>query len=284
MHPNLPPKKVLEWYLEAGVDEAVGEEPRDHFAEPPAPSPAPAAAPAPATPAGGRTVQAPASPAAQSPAATAAAEGLVADAYHAARAASTVEALRQALEAFDGCPLKKTATNTVFGDGNPEAKIVFIGEAPGAEEDRKGIPFVGPSGQLLDRMLGSIGLDRTKVFISNTVFWRPPGNRNPTTTEMAVCIPFIERLIELIDPSLLVAVGGPAANSLLAQNASVSRLRGRWFPYSSPGLPRPIEATAIYHPAYLLRSPGQKRAAWQDMLGLRRKARDLGLDTAGATD
>jgi uracil-DNA glycosylase len=116
------------------------------------------------------------------------------------------------------------------------------------------------------------------VFISNTVFWRPPGNRNPTTTEMAVCMPFVERLIELVDPVLLVAVGGPAANSLLAQKASVGRLRGRWFPYSSPGLARPIEATAVYHPAYLLRSPGQKRAAWKDMLDLRRKIRSLDLD------
>lgn len=279
MSPDLPPKKVLEWYLEAGVDETIGEVPCDRFAEtqasetPVEPSAsAHPAAPAAQAPAADRSISAPTAPTSTAPA-----ESAVSDASRAARAVRTIDELRGVLEGFSGCALKKTATNTVFGDGNPEAPIVFIGEAPGAEEDRKGVPFVGPSGQLLDRMLGSIGLDRTKVFISNTVFWRPPGNRNPTTGEMAVCLPFIERLIELIDPMLLVAVGGPAANSLLAQNASVSRLRGRWFPYSSPGLPRPIEATAIYHPAYLLRSPGQKRAAWQDMLGLRHKLVALSL-------
>ncbi len=275
MNRDLPPKKVLEWYLEAGVDEAVAEIPRDRFAEPEtAPAPAqetPAAPPAAAgaTPPPQPPRAAPATPA------TPAGEAAVSEAHRSARDAGSVEDLRSILAAFDGCPLKKTATNLVFGDGNPDASVIFIGEAPGAEEDRQGVPFVGPSGQLLDQMLASIGLDRTKVFISNTVFWRPPGNRNPTTGEMAVCMPFVERLIELVDPVLVVAVGGPAANSLLAQNASVGRLRGRWFPYSSPGLARPIEATAIYHPAYLLRSPAQKRAAWQDMLELRRKIRSL---------
>lgn len=292
MSRDLPPKKILEWYLEAGVDEAVADEPHDRFAdgavEPEAAVPL---ATAPETGAPARPTRAPAPSGATPPVSarpdssgpTPAGEAAVSEAHRSAHEAASVDELRAILTAFDGCPLKKTATNLVFGDGNPNADVVFIGEAPGAEEDRRGIAFVGPSGQLLDRMLASVGLDRTKVFISNTVFWRPPGNRNPTTGEMAVCMPFVERLIELVDPSLLVAVGGPAANSLLAQNSSVGRLRGRWFPYSSPGLARPIEATAIYHPAYLLRSPAQKRAAWQDMLEIRRKIRSLGLglcDTA----
>ena len=286
MSRDLPPKNVLEWYLEAGVDEAVAEEPQDRFAdgatdpEAAAPGIAVPETTAPAQPERAPVPSAPPAPVPArptSPPPPPAGEAAVSEAHRSAHEASSVDELRAILTAFDGCPLKKTATNLVFGDGNPAADVVFIGEAPGAEEDRQGIAFVGPSGQLLDRMLASIGLDRTKVFISNTVFWRPPGNRNPTTGEMAVCMPFVERLIELIDPRLLVAVGGPAANSLLAQNASVGRLRGRWYPYSSPGLARPIEATAIYHPAYLLRSPAQKRAAWQDMLEIRRKIRGLGL-------
>ena len=277
----MPPKKVLEWYLEAGVDETVGEVPVDRFqaskaakASPRGTEKAPSAEqPAPSLPA--HEPPAPPTP----PVPAIGAEGAVGDACKAAAAAGSVEELRATLENFEGCGLKKTATHLVFADGNPQAPIIFIGEAPGAEEDRKGIPFVGPSGQLLDRMLASIGLDRTKYLISNTVFWRPPGNRNPTTGEMAICMPFVERLIELVDPQLLVAVGGPAANSLLAQKASVSRLRGKWFPYSSQGLVRPIEATAIYHPAYLLRSPAQKKAAWQDLLEIRRKIDALGLSS-----
>ena len=268
MERKLTPRQVLEWYLEAGVDETIGDAAVDRFlasaAVPPAPAPA-----APPAAAAGPT------PATAMPAPLTPSEGAVGEAHRAAAAATSVEALRRVLEGFDGCALKKMATNLVFGDGNPEADILFIGEAPGAEEDRQGVPFVGPSGQLLDRMLASIGLDRSRFFISNTVFWRPPGNRNPTTGEMAVCMPFVERLIELVDPKILVAVGGPAASSLLAQNVSVSRLRGRWFPYSSPGLARPIEATVIYHPAFLLRSPAQKRAAWQDLIGIKRKLASL---------
>lgn len=273
MERKLTPQQVLEWYIEAGVDETIGDTAVDRFRAPTAP-PAPGAPPvaAPVDRPTARTRSAP-SPAAQAPLTPS--EGAVGEAYRAAAAATSVDALRQVLAGFDGCALRRTATNLVFGDGNPEADILFIGEAPGAEEDRQGIPFVGPSGQLLDRMLASIGLDRSRFFISNTVFWRPPGNRNPTTGEMAICMPFVERLIELVGPRVLVAVGGPAASSLLAQNVSVSRLRGRWFPYSSPGLARPIEATVIYHPAFLLRSPAQKRAAWQDLLGIKRKLASL---------
>jgi DNA polymerase len=188
-----------------------------------------------------------------------------------AEQADSLAALKAAIEQFDGCPLRATATNLVFGDGNPNARIVLIGEAPGAEEDRLGLPFVGPSGKLLDRMLASIGLNRGDVFISNTVFWRPPGNRAPTSQEVAICMPFVERMIELIRPRLLIALGGPAANALLQQSESVGRLRGRWFNFSTPRLERPIAATALFHPAYLLRSPGQKRLAWRDLIAIKKR-------------
>ena len=141
-----------------------------------------------------------------------------------AAGAHTLDELRGALESFDGCALKSTATNLVFADGNPRARIVLIGEAPGAEEDRKGLPFVGPSGRLLDRMLASIDLDRGKVLISNIIYWRPPGNRNPATSEVAMCMPFVERLLELVDPEILIALGGPSAGALLGEKAGIGKL------------------------------------------------------------
>ena len=280
----MTPREVLEWYLESGVDEAIGEVPVDRFAgaveararviEMAAlPSTAPCAgglAEAPATESLDPAAPATASPR-PAPSPSLSADAAVQTAVAHASQATTIAELKDALARFDGCPLKKTAMNLVFGDGNPESRILFIGEAPGAEEDRQGRPFVGVSGQLLDRMLASIGLDRSKVFISNTVFWRPPGNRAPTTTEIAACMPFVERLVELIDPEVLVALGGAAAKALLSQTEGVSKLRGRWFTYATPRFSRPIPATAMYHPAYLLRSPEQKRAAWLDLLGLKNK-------------
>lgn len=275
MRESMSSRELLQWYLEAGVDETIAEEPVDRFQKAAAGATEPAG--------GGRKgladSVAPSPPSAPSPPPPAAApadssgdaNGEVTTAVHLAQDAASLEELRRALEAFDGCTLKKTATNLVFTDGNPEAPILFVGEGPGAEEDRLGLPFVGPSGKLLDKMLASIGLDRTGVLISNTVFWRPPGNRTPTPQETAVCMPFVERLIELVDPRILVAVGGPAAKSLLAQTAGVGRLRGRWFTFSTPRLVRPIEATALFHPAYLLRSPGQKRDTWRDLLDIKRK-------------
>jgi uracil-DNA glycosylase len=264
MAQTLPPREVLRWYLEAGVDESIGEEPVDRTAAAPPPPPAPVAAP--------ERLAVPQVPTAAPAAAVPEdANGMVRSAYALAQAASSVDELRQAVAAFDGCALRKTATNLVFSDGAVDARVVFIGEAPGAEEDRQGVPFVGASGQLLDRMLASIGLDRTQVLISNTVFWRPPGNRTPATTEVAACLPFVERLIELVDPDILVALGGAAAKTLLARTEGVGRLRGRWFSYSTPRLSRPVPATAMFHPAYLLRSPAQKRAAWRDLLELRKK-------------
>ncbi len=257
-------ENLLRWYLDAGVDETIAERPVDRYAVGIVPA---AASPARMTVPATRPV-----PAALPPAPVAAgAEQAVRTAVEAAAAAASVGDLRRTLEAFDDCPLKKTATNLVFCDGAIDARIVFIGEAPGADEDRQGLPFVGVSGQLLDRMLASIGLDRTKVSISNTVFWRPPGNRIPTTAEIAICLPFVERLIELVDPKVVVALGGAAAKSLLGQTQGVSRLRGRWFEYSTPSLGHPIPATVLFHPAYLLRTPGQKRFAWRDLLAIRQR-------------
>ena len=191
-------------------------------------------------------------------------------ATHLAQHCGTLDELRAAVAAFEECALKKTATNTVFADGNPASRIMFVGEAPGADEDRQGKPFVGVSGQLLDRMLASIGLSRTENFyITNIVFWRPPGNRNPTTNEIAACLPFVERHIELVDPAVLVCLGGPAAKTLLGRAEGITRLRGHWHTYSTPRLARPIDAMAIFHPAYLLRSPAHKREAWRDLQEIR---------------
>jgi DNA polymerase len=183
--------------------------------------------------------------------------------------AQTLEELKTAIETFEGCSLKLTALHTVFSDGNPQADIMLIGEAPGADEDRLGKPFVGLSGQLLDRMLCAIGLDRSKVYISNILPWRPPGNRQPTTEEISLCLPFVKRHIGLVHPRVLVLVGGVAAKALLNSQEGIMKLRGKWHHYIDPSLPTPIPALAIYHPAFLLRSPGQKRYAWQDLLKLK---------------
>lgn len=183
--------------------------------------------------------------------------------------AATLADVRSALEGFTGCPLKQTATNLCYYDGNPDARVLLVGEAPGAEEDRQGKPFVGPAGKLLDRMLAAIGLDRTGVLITNTIFWRPPGNRNPTPAETAACLPFVQRTIEIVDPVVLVMVGGVSAKTLMETKDGIMKLRGRWFEFTTPRLARPVPAMAIYHPAFLLRSPAQKRAAWRDLIEIR---------------
>ncbi|MFN4087790.1 MAG: uracil-DNA glycosylase family protein [Alphaproteobacteria bacterium] len=185
--------------------------------------------------------------------------------------ADDMDALRRMVEAFEGCALKATATNTVFCDGNPKARLMLIGEAPGAEEDRRGLPFVGASGRLLDRMLGAIGLDRGGAFITNVIYWRPPGNRTPLPAEVAACLPFVERAIELVDPAVLVLLGGASAKTLLGRQEGIMRLRGRWHAFATPRMARPIPAMATFHPAYLLRSPAQKREAWRDFLAVREK-------------
>ncbi len=186
-----------------------------------------------------------------------------------ARQAKTLEELRNLVENFDMCPLKKTATNTVFSDGNSKAKIMVIGEAPGADEDRQGLPFVGLSGKLLDRMFAAIGLDRTTIYITNIIPWRPPGNRQPTLSETNLCLPFVQRHIELVSPEFLILVGGTAAKSILQTTEGIMKLRGRWLTYQTPIMAKPIETLATFHPAYLLRAPGQKRLAWLDLLMLK---------------
>lgn len=184
-----------------------------------------------------------------------------------AAAAKTIAELRTAVENFDGCALKKTARNTVFSDGIDGAEVLLIGEAPGKDEDEQGKPFVGRSGQLLDRMLAQIGLDRrTNILISNTIYWRPPGNRDPTQGEIVACLPFVERLIELARPKLLILTGKAAAQTVLRRDDAVTRMRGRKLNYTREGLEAPVNALVMLHPAYLLRQPQQKRQAWADLL------------------
>jgi DNA polymerase len=187
----------------------------------------------------------------------------------------TLEDLRRAITDFEGCALKKTATNLVFADGNPQAKVMLVGEAPGADEDRQGLPFVGVSGQLLDRMLATIGLDRTSVYITNILPWRPPGNRQPTPQEIAMCKPFVEKHIALVQPQILVLVGGVAMKALFNTNEGIMRLRGTWQSYTPAELEAPIKAIATYHPSFLLRSPGQKAQSWQDMLMIKKALETL---------
>lgn len=272
---------ALRWQVEAGADEAVAEAPCDRFTEA-APEPEPAAAPA-AAPAASRAppspppVSPPPMPAA--PAQLVREQAAAQSAYELAGSAKTLEELHRALENFDGCPLKQTATNLVFADGNAAARVLIVGEAPGAEEDRQGLPFVGPAGKLLDRMLAAIGLDRGSVLITNTIYWRPPGNRNPTPAEVAACLPFVERVIEIMDPAVLVLAGGTAAKTLLATNEGIMKLHGRWHPFETARMSHPVPAMPIYHPAFLLRSPAQKRAAWRDLLAIRQR-----LIEAGAID
>jgi len=187
-----------------------------------------------------------------------------------AAAARSVEELHAALAAFEGCALRTTATHTVFADGNPQAGLVFIGEAPGAEEDRSGRPFVGPAGQFLDRMLASIGLTRADYLITNVVPWRPPGNRNPTEQEIQACLPFLLRHLALLAPRRLVLLGKMSSNALTGSTQGITRLRGTWMSAQLPGVAEPIPALPMLHPAYLLRQPGAKRHAWADLITLRR--------------
>jgi DNA polymerase len=253
---NMTPLQALRWSVAMGADEAIGDAPVDRYAQ----SAKPAASAA--TPS-----DVPAQPLAPSQGA--------ADSRAVAQQADTLDALLAALQAFEGCALKQTATNLVFADGNPEADLMILGEAPGAEEDRQGVPFVGPSGQLLDRMLAAIGRDRTSAYISNILFWRPPGNRNPTDAEVAACMPFVQRHIALVRPKVLVFVGGASAKALLERKEGIMRLRGSWHEYRNPDLDAPIPALALFHPAYLLRTPGQKRLAWHDLLMLRARLAEL---------
>ena len=274
---------LLDWYVLAGVDQAMDDAPRDRYREAAAAraaaatapvavarEPVPEAAAPPSTPQPAAAPQEPAPP----PAPLLSPGDATWSAHEIAAACTTLDQLVAAVRAFDGCALKRTATNTVIGDGNPAARLMIVGEAPGAEEDRQGLPFVGPAGRLLDRMLASIGLDRSAVYITNMLPWRPPGNRSPTAEELAICQPFLERQIELIAPRILVLVGGIAAKALLGRREGITRLRGQWFPFSTPRLEGTIEATATFHPAYLLRTPSAKREVWRDLLAIEDKMKN----------
>ncbi len=256
-------RDILAFYLEAGVDALVGEEPVDRMADETPPPPPVAVRPPPQPPVRsepeGVPVQAP-TPASPDAAVMAARE--------AAKTAATLDDLRALLESFEGCPLRNTATQLVFADGNPQGRVMFVGEAPGYEEDISGKPFVGRSGKLLDLMMQAIGLDRGSAYIANVVPWRPPGNRTPTPQETAICLPFVRRQIELANPDILVSLGGPSAQTLLGIKEGITRTRGRWFPYDTGT--REIRAVATFHPAFLLRSPLQKRLAWRDFLAIRK--------------
>jgi DNA polymerase len=255
-------RDLLNFYVEAGVDTALGEAPVDRFADV---ATAPELAPAPAAPARKVPERAVAMPAVQAPPPP---EEAIMAARAAARQARTLEELRAIMDGFEGCALRTTAKQLVFGDGNAQARLMFVGEAPGSEEDQQGIPFVGRSGQLLDRMLAAIGIARKDVYIANIVPWRPPGNRDPSTHESQTCLPFIQRQIELVGPDVLVCLGKPSTATLLGVTDGIKKNRGRWFTYRSGD--REIRAMPTFHPAFLLRSPIEKRFAWRDFLAIKK--------------
>jgi len=255
-------RDLLNFYAEAGVDALMGEVPINRFA---------AADPPPAAPRIARqtTPQLALEPNDRLPSvAPPAPDDAAMAAREAAKSARSLEELRTILEKFDGCALKATATQLVFADGNPKARLMFVGEAPGRDEDIEGLPFVGRSGKLLDRILAAVGLDRTSVYIANIVPWRPPGNRTPTPQESQICLPFIMRQIELADPDILVCLGGPSAQALLGIKDGITKTRGRWFTFNTGK--REIRAMPTFHPAFLLRSPLQKRFAWRDFLAIKK--------------
>jgi DNA polymerase len=264
---------ALMWWSEAGVDFTVGDAPSDLFAAPPGVPdrrevraaarpivpPPPASTPTPLGPGARQDGPGPGGRLLGATAQMAAAE--------LAAAALDLPSLTAALERFDGCALKKTATQLVFSDGVAGSRVMLVGEGPGGDEDRIGRPFVGRAGQLLDRMLGAIGLDRRQVYIANVVPWRPPGNRTPTPEETQACLPFIRRQIELADPEILVCLGALSAQTLLGVKSGITRARGSWMTYRRED-GQAIRAIPMLHPAFLLRQPAQKRAAWTDMRAL----------------
>ncbi len=266
---------TLNWLVEAGADEAVAEQPINRLTakatvaplQAPAPRPAPARAPAPAALA--RAVEM---------------DGdAIATAQAAAAAAQSLPELKAALEAFEGCALKRTATNTVFADGVAEGRVMLIGEAPGRDEDRVGKPFVGRAGQLLDKMLASIGLDRkTNAYITNVINWRPPDNRDPTPEEAAACLPFLRRHIELAEPQVIILLGAVAARHVVGITEGIMKLRGRWLEYRVGDAMVPLMPTL--HPAYLLRQPAHKKLAWRDLQAVRDRMKTLDLPVAGTGD
>jgi DNA polymerase len=273
----LSPADILAFHAEAGVDVALEETPQNRFEEaastshpgsgeaalrdlrsPPTPDPGSAL----------RAVRDDKWKAQSQSAAPVPPDAAAMEAREMASKAASLEELHNILKTFDGCALKKTAKNLVFADGTPGARVMLVGEAPGADEDREGLPFVGRSGKLLDLMLAAIGLDRSSVYIANIVPWRPPGNRTPTPQETSICLPFIKRQIELANPDILICLGKPSMQTLLNVNEGIKAARGRWREYDTGT--RTIKAMATFHPAYLLRSPNEKKFAWRDMLALKK--------------
>lgn len=245
---------LLAWYEAMGVDEAIGEEPVNRFATEEQETPV-----ARATPGRQRPMEI------VRPAPSRAA-GVPAD-RAATGAAATLAELEALVTRFEGCSLKRTAKSLCFARGSVDAKVMMIGEAPGRDEDLQGKPFVGRAGQLLDRMLAAIGLGEAHVYITNTVYWRPPGNRTPTPEEVEACAPFLARQIELLAPRVLVLLGGAAAKTILGTSEGIMRLRGKWLTYACAS--GEVPALAMLHPAYLLRNPAAKRYAWRDLLMLK---------------
>lgn len=266
---------LLKWYVDHGLDETIGEDAVDRFAAPPPPAavPSPVAQSQTTAP---TQIRAPAPPPAVRAPVPLESPQLVEDARELARRCATIAELEEAVRAFEGCALKRTAKNTVFADGVPGAPVMVVGEAPGADEDRLGKPFVGVSGQLMDRMFDAIGMSRGRdLYITNILFWRPPGNRTPTLAEQAICLAFTRRHIELARPKLLVLAGGTAAKAVLDTTEGIMRLRGKWTTLKlDDGTEVPTMPT--FHPAYLLRTPASKRQSWLDLLAIDEKLRELG--------
>lgn len=263
-HEPATPLQMLEFLLAAGVDIAIGDEPVNRLIPPTLPSAPPPGREAETSAIASPGEARPAQPARPAPAAP---DDAAMAARALAKSAPDLQTLERLLGEFDGCALKSTASRLVFADGMPGARVMIVGEAPGRDEDEIGRPFVGRAGQLLDKMLGAIGLDRKGVYIANIIPWRPPGNRTPTPQEIAICLPFILRQIELARPDFLVTMGAPSSQTLLNQREGILRLRGRWFDFATGD--RKIPALATLHPAYLLRQPAQKSLAWRDLRALK---------------
>jgi uracil-DNA glycosylase len=260
---------LLRFYADAGYGDAIDDEPHDRFAESARPAAPRLKSPEQPAPMQAPRVQQPAPP----PAAfqpigtqpTIPAEAQAARARELARSAGSLQDLRAILQDFDGCNLKFTAKQLVFADGNPQAPIMFIGEAPGRDEDLEGQPFAGRSGQLLDRMLQAIGLARDSAYLANFIPWRPPGNRDPSALEIEICRPFIERQIELVAPKVLVTLGNCSARTILHTKANLMRTRGAWAVHTTAGGSE-IAGMPTFNPEYLLRNPAHKKLAWRDFL------------------
>ena len=275
---SLGEKQILEWYLDIGVDECTADAPVNRLSQRPQKDMQEVVQHTNVqnqnTPLNTVTTFKPVKKSESPPLG---AMEAVQDARKRALQCETVEDLRLVVEGFDGCPLKRTAQQTVFEDGNPKARIMILGEAPDTEEDRQGKPFVGQSGQLLDKMFQAIGFSRyaedlqNALYLSNIIYWRPPGNRDATDSEIEICRPFVERHIELVNPDVLVVLGGMPVKTILRTHQGITRLRGKWATFKTPNLALEIPILPMLHPAFLLKSPDRKKYAWQDLLALKAK-------------